>query len=297
MASVRSGPAHRDLHRIIVVKREIMPEPQRVLIVDDDAAIITVWSAILTKEGFRADGASSVAEALVRITAEHFDVLISDLNIGQPGDGFTVISAMRRLQPEAVTLILTGYPAFQAALRAIHEQVDDFLTKPADPEQLIKSVRGNLSRRRKPVSIQTRRLAEIMADYKSDIIEEWLRAVESDTDMQAIPLSRDERIDHLPELIDEIVRIQTTASRDIVGQAKDAATKHGIRRRQQGYTVAMLLEETRLLHQAIAQCAQRNLLKIDVSNLIPDLVEVNDTIHVMLRHSTDAFLHRYSKTA
>jgi DNA-binding response OmpR family regulator len=274
-----------------------MSEPKRVLIVDDDPAITTVWSTILTNEGFKAEVASSVPEALVRITAEQFDVLISDLNIGQPGDGFTVVSAMRRVQPEAVTLILTGYPAFQAALRAIHQQVDDFLTKPADPEQLIKSVRDNLSRRKKSVPILARRLAEIIADHKLDIIEEWYRAVETDPDMQTIPLSRDERIDHLPELIDEIVRTQTAASRDVVGHAKDAAAKHGIQRRQQGYSVAMLLEETRLLHRVIAQCAQQNLLKIDVSNLVPDLVEVNDTIHVMLRHSTDAFLQRYSKIA
>jgi DNA-binding NtrC family response regulator len=48
-------------------------------------------------------------------------------------------SALRRVQPDAVTVILTSYPAFQAALRAIHEQVDDFLTKPAEPANLIKT--------------------------------------------------------------------------------------------------------------------------------------------------------------
>ena len=46
-----------------------------------------------------------------------FDVLLSDLNIGQPGDGFTVVSAMRRVQPKAATFILTGYPDFDTACR------------------------------------------------------------------------------------------------------------------------------------------------------------------------------------
>ena len=66
-----------------------------------------------------------------------FDVLISDLNIGQPGDGFTVVSAMRRSQPACITLILTGYPGFDTALEAIRSQVDDYLIKPAAIPTLI----------------------------------------------------------------------------------------------------------------------------------------------------------------
>lgn len=51
--------------------------------------------------------AASVAEAVALINRQKFDVLISDLNIGQPSDGFTVVSVIRRVQPEAVTFILT----------------------------------------------------------------------------------------------------------------------------------------------------------------------------------------------
>src|SRR6266567_5471173 len=51
-------------------------------------------------------------EILKLIQSEQFDVLLSDLNIGEPSDGFTVVSAMRRIQPDALTIILTGYPAF-----------------------------------------------------------------------------------------------------------------------------------------------------------------------------------------
>ena len=97
-----------------------MPENIRVLFVDDEPTLRIVWPAILAGEGFQVSVASTVPEALRLITAEKYDVLIADLNIGQPGDGFTVTSAMRRVQPNVLTIILTGYPAFQAALRAIH---------------------------------------------------------------------------------------------------------------------------------------------------------------------------------
>ena len=78
----------------------------------------------------------NVSDALAAISEDRFDVLIADLNIGMPGDGFTVVSAMRRTQPEAVTIILTGYPAFETALEAIRSQVDDYAVKPANIERM-----------------------------------------------------------------------------------------------------------------------------------------------------------------
>jgi len=126
-----------------------MPENIRVLFVDDDPTLRLIWSAILAGEGFQVSTASTVPEALKLITGETYDVLIADLNIGQPGDGFTVTSAMRRVQPNVLTIILTGYPAFQAALRAIHDQVDDFLIKGTDASQVVKAIRESLARDRK----------------------------------------------------------------------------------------------------------------------------------------------------
>jgi DNA-binding NtrC family response regulator len=89
---------------------------RRLLFVDDEPVIRETLEAILTTYGFEVSIAASVAEALQKITWEKFDLLLSDLNIGNPGDGLTVVSAMRRTQPEAVTMILTGYPAFETAL-------------------------------------------------------------------------------------------------------------------------------------------------------------------------------------
>src|ERR1700743_1560927 len=122
---------------------------KRVLFVDDELSIRITLPAILRQEGFDVSVASSVPEAIQAIQSNSFDILLSDLNIGEPGDGFTVVSAMRRIQPEAATIILTGYPDFESALTAIRNQVDDYVTKPADVKQLVHVLREKSSLPRK----------------------------------------------------------------------------------------------------------------------------------------------------
>ena len=73
------------------------------LLVDDDAAVRAVMTQGLERKGFDVVGADSVTEALRRITTESFDVLISDLHMPDPGDGFTVVpraAALRGSPPE-----------------------------------------------------------------------------------------------------------------------------------------------------------------------------------------------------
>ncbi|HTS07887.1 MAG TPA: response regulator [Candidatus Eisenbacteria bacterium] len=273
-----------------------MTDKTRVLFVDDEQMLRDMWSAILSGEGFEVTTCATVSEALSRITSEKFDALVADLNIGEAGDGFTIVSAMRRVQPQAVTLILTGYPAFQAALRAIHEQVDDFLVKPAEPKSVAEVIRQNLLRQRKHAPVLTERLNHVIEKHREDILESWYKAVESHPEIRKIPLPREERIDDLPRVLDGLVRPMDDWEKVRAGR-RSAAYRHGEKRRQQGYTSDLLLEETRILHRVIADCMQQNLLQIDISNVIPDLVEVHDRIQRTLQLSLDAFLRAGVKTA
>jgi len=263
---------------------------KRLLFVDDEALLRLAWTEILSKQGFDVTTAASVSEALALITAEKYDALIADLNIGEPSDGFTIVSAMRRVQPGAVCLIFTGYPGFQNALRAIHDQVDDFLIKGSDTRQTIESIRRNVDGRRDRKVIFTQRLAEIIAMNRDAIIESWFQAAERDPDMKHVSMSRQERIDHLPEVLDELVQLEKFAG-ETGAVAFAAAARHGSIRRRQGYTVSMLLEETRLLHAVIAEYTQKALLYVDVSYIIPDLIDVGDRLHRIQRASMETFLH------
>src|ERR1700724_1442317 len=137
----------------------------RILFVDDEAAVRNTLKPILERHGFDVTAAATVPEALEHINHATFDVLLSDLNIGQPGDGFTVVSAMRRVQPEAATFILTGYPDFDTALQAIRSQVDDYLLKPTDVPVLIHAIHSRLEhRRRVPPERALKRVSDLMQE-------------------------------------------------------------------------------------------------------------------------------------
>ena len=119
----------------------------RLLFVDDEESIRLTLPPLLQTKGFEVRAAANVPEALVEINSRHFDVLITDLNIGEQGDGFLVVSAMRHLQPHCVNLILTGYPALETAVQAIRSQVDDYLMKPSDVDCLVTTINGKLASR------------------------------------------------------------------------------------------------------------------------------------------------------
>src|SRR5947209_1647529 len=103
--------------------------------------------SVLGASGFHVTAAAGVGEALRLINEEIFDVLLCDLHMPGAGDGFTVVSAMRHTNPEAVTLVFTGYPALKEAMDAILLQADEILVKPLAPATLVDLIREKLCRR------------------------------------------------------------------------------------------------------------------------------------------------------
>ena len=92
-----------------------LPAIHKILLVDDDDAVRNMMTVTLEHRGFNVVSAVSVTDALRHIATESFDVLITDLHMPNPGDGFTVVTAMRHFQPNALTLLVSGYPDVQSA--------------------------------------------------------------------------------------------------------------------------------------------------------------------------------------
>src|SRR6185369_1022885 len=127
--------------------KEIPSEPPRILLVDDNELVRTSLKAVLEIKHFRVTAAASVSEALHYIDTEPFDVLLCDLRMPGAGDGFTVVSAMRHINPDAVTLVFTGYPDLEEAMNAILLQADEVLIKPMAIDKLVTIIHEKLEKR------------------------------------------------------------------------------------------------------------------------------------------------------
>jgi PAS domain S-box-containing protein len=251
----------------------------KLLFVDDDDALRTALGAVLTHHGFALTAVSSVPEALELISTRKFDVLLSDLNIGEPGDGFTVVSAMRRVQPDACTFILTGYPDLETAIQGIRSQVDDYFSKPLHVERLVGAISNLRSGRRPPNKVlATRKVAQILRELSSLICERWLHQVMQDPELAAIPLSEAERSDHVPDMMEELIRRLEGPQEELSDVATDAARKHGKLRYQQGYTIPQILFEARVLQHVLTSTIHENLLGLDLSTLVGDILEIGETL-------------------
>src|SRR6202046_5301322 len=112
----------------------------RILLAEDDDAVRAMLQATMERDGYSVVAVSNVRDALHYIATETFDAVLSDLHMPDAGDGFTVVSAMRHANPKAVTLVLSGYPAVQEAMKNILLQADDVLMKPVGMTDIVKII-------------------------------------------------------------------------------------------------------------------------------------------------------------
>src|ERR1051325_3873163 len=233
----------------------------RVLLVDDDAAVLKMMTDFLSRRGFAVVAATSVSEALGCIASQPFDVLITDLHMPNPGDGFTVITAMRHSHPEALTMLVSGYPDIQSAMAAIVLEADEIIVKPFDVAKIAALVHEKMRNRKPGVPSSKERVGAILQRCVTNIIEVWLLRAKQNQHLNNLPLSDAERAGHLPKLVEDVaLRLSRSSASDQDSDAgpSAAAVIHGELRFRQGYTPAMLVHESRLLQVAIFGTLQRS---------------------------------------
>ena len=103
----------------------------KVLIVDDDANMRESISDNLEVDGYEVAGAGTGAEALAALAKSFYDVILMDYNL-QGETGFDVIKRIREVNQDSQIVMLTGNATLDTAIKALREQVTDFLIKPVD---------------------------------------------------------------------------------------------------------------------------------------------------------------------
>jgi CheY-like chemotaxis protein len=261
----------------------------RLLLADDDDAVRAMLQAALERDGFEVVAAAGVKEALSRIAEERFDVLLSDLHMPHAGDGFTVVSAMRHTHPHAVTLVLSGYPALEEAMSAIRSQVDEVLVKPIEISSLRKLIRDKLAHPTGSSVLPVESVASILEHDLDATIRDWMALVENDDELTCISLSFEDRAGHLPNLIADVIQ-RLRLPRTVKADLSLAAREHGDLRRKQGYTAAMVVEESRILQVSIFNTLQNNLPRVDFSKVLLDVITIADEVDSQLKQAMFSYL-------
>ena len=132
-------------------------------------------------------------------------------------------------------------------------------------------------------------VADILERETQPLIEEWLTRVEKESDLMSIPMNREDRTGHLPHLIHDVIgRLRLDAA--MKAPVSKAAAEHGDLRRKQGYTVAMMVEESRLLQISIFTTLHNNVTQLEFDALLPDVVTIADEVDAQLKEQMLRFM-------
>ena len=276
------------------------PVTHKVLLVDDDDAVRAMMNATLERKGFDVVAVASVTDALRHITTESFDVLITDLHMPNAGDGFAVVTAMRHSQPDALTLLVSGYPDVQSAMAAILLEADEIIVKPFEVGRLAELVREKMHTRKPAARLAKERVGVILQRCITSIVEDWLVRAKQSRELNHLTLNDSERTGHLPKLVEDlVVRLSkpNSSTKDSDAISSDAALAHGKLRYLQGYTPAMLVHESRILQVTLFGTLQSNLSFLDFSLLLPDVMTIADEVDAQLTQSMDGYMKVMQKAA
>lgn len=109
---------------------------KKVLIIDDDTDLCLLLSRFLNKNGFETAIAPSGQKGIALYSKESFDAVICDYRLGDM-DGIQVIRALKKTDPHASILIITGYSDIKTAVEVIKEGAFDYIIKPLIPDEVL----------------------------------------------------------------------------------------------------------------------------------------------------------------
>jgi hypothetical protein len=116
-------------------------------------------------------------------------------------------------------------------------------------------------------------VADVLQQQTQITISNWLARVDAETDIITVQLSVEERCAHLPEMFRDLVtRLRNPLPLGTRALQSDAAHDHGCLRREQGYSPAMMVEESRMLQVSIFETLQLHVETMDTKGLMGDVM-------------------------
>ena len=123
------------------------PNGANVLVVDDDATTQELLREVLAEAGYHVVTSGSGEEALEVGKQESFDVIISDMKLGQNLSGLDVLRAYKNIQPESEVILITAFGTMETAIEAVKAGAFDYLSKPFKIDEVLLQVERALKNR------------------------------------------------------------------------------------------------------------------------------------------------------
>ncbi len=113
--------------------------PERILVVDDELFVRELLLEFLSSQGYEVSLADSGENAVKLVQTEPMDVVLLDLKM--PGiDGIEALKQIKRIDPNALAIIMTGYPTIESSIEALRHGAHDYVIKPFKLNELKSSI-------------------------------------------------------------------------------------------------------------------------------------------------------------
>jgi hypothetical protein len=192
--------------------------------------------------------------------------------------------------------LASGMPDPQGAKDAMVGHVDEILAKPVDFNKLADLIRKRVAGQRGSTRPPKDTVAAILEGQSELIIADWLARAKEDINLNGVQLDDNNRIGHLPGLVRDLVaRLRMSVALGEHARISPAAAEHGVIRHTQGYSVEMIVDESRLLQVSIFHELHSNLHRVDPSTLLIDVMTIADEVDSQLRQSVGGYVDHAKK--
>lgn len=119
----------------------------RILIVDDEPDTCDTLCDILKDEGYQPIAVQSAEDALEELKRKIFDIIIADIRLPEM-DGIELLKETRKINPEMLSMIITGYPSMESSIEAMKAGAYDYITKPLSLDAIKLTIKRGMERQR-----------------------------------------------------------------------------------------------------------------------------------------------------
>lgn len=142
-----------------------------VLLIEDDEGFRTTLALALRRRNCDVRQAANARVALELAGIGRVDGIVLDMRLGS-ANGMGLIPGLKKLQPQARLVVLTGYGSIPEALEAVRLGADDYLLKPASADQVLAALQGRMTNSPRPSNSDMPSLARLEWEYIQRVLHE-----------------------------------------------------------------------------------------------------------------------------